>query len=192
MIQGSINQLLQSAAIFGRLAPDYEKKVEMRQLTKQEDVLKGQVEAAKQSLTERKANLKPGELEQDVDVLKQATQKGVQLAEKGFELDPSTETYEKLLKRKRTAESASQIEKDYLAQRQQLAERKAQSALQLEQNRVAKSKRNFMEYLGKQETSLGGTVSELPPAMQKEIASQYSKSQRKSMMNRMDKEDKNK
>ena len=139
MIQGSINQLLQSAAIFGRLAPDYEKKVEMRQLTKQEDVLKGQVEAAKQSLTERKANLKPGELEQDVDVLKQATQKGVQLAEKGFELDPSTETYEKLLKRKRTAESASQIEKDYLAQRQQLAEQKAQSALQLEQNRVAKS-----------------------------------------------------
>lgn len=192
MIQGSINQLLQSAAIFGRLAPDYEKKVEMRQLTKQEDVLKGQVEAAKQSLTERKANLKPGELKQDVDVLKQATQKGVQLAEKGFELDPSTETYEKLLKRKRTAESASQIEKDYLAQRQQLAEQKAQSALQLEQNRVAKSKRNFMEYLGKQETSLGGTVSQLPPAMQKEIASQYSKSQRQSIMNRMDKEDKNK
>ena len=49
-----------------------------------------------------------------------------------------------------------------------------------------------MEYLGKQETSLGGTVSQLPPAMQKEIASQYSKSQRQSIMNRMDKEDKNK
>lgn len=49
-------------------------------------------------------------------------------------------------------------------------------------------RRNFMDYLGKQSTSLGGTVSQLPPAMQKQIASQYTKSQRRTMMNRMDKE----
>lgn len=189
MIQGSINQLLQSVAIFGRLAPDYEKKVEMRQLSKQEDVLKGQAEAATKSLTERNEQ---EDLSQDIDVLKQATEKGVQLAERGFELNPSTETYEKLLKRKRAAKNAEQIETDYLEARQKLAEQKAQSNLQLEQKRISKSKRNFMEYLGRQETSLGGTVSQLPLNMQKQIASQYSRSQRQSMMNRMDKEDANK
>lgn len=35
MIQGSINQLLQSAAIFGRLAPGYESRVGARQAKKQ-------------------------------------------------------------------------------------------------------------------------------------------------------------
>ena len=192
MIQGSINQLLQSAAIFGRLAPDYEKKVEMRQLNKQEDVLKGQVKASKQSFNKRAEMNEQEDFSQDIDVLKQTTEKGVQLAEKGFELNPSTETYEKLLKRKSAAKDAEQLETNYLEARQKLAEQKAQSALQLEQKRISKSKRNFMEYLGKQETSLGGTVSQLPPAMQKQIASQYSKSQRQALMNRMDKEAKNK
>ena len=49
-------------------------------------------------------------------------------------------------------------------------------------------RRNFMEYLRKQETSLGGTVGDLPPAMQKQIASGYTKSQRQALMNKMDKE----
>ena len=52
-------------------------------------------------------------------------------------------------------------------------------------------RRNFMDYLAKQPTSLGGTIGELPKSMQKQIASQYSKSQRKAMMDKMDKEAKN-
>ena len=52
-------------------------------------------------------------------------------------------------------------------------------------------RRNFMDYLAKQSTSLGGTIGELPKPTQKQIASQYSKSQRKTMMDRMDKEAKN-
>ena len=52
-------------------------------------------------------------------------------------------------------------------------------------------RRNFMSYLAQQSTSLGGTVGDLPIQLQEKIASQYSKSQRRTMMNRMDKEAKN-
>lgn len=52
-------------------------------------------------------------------------------------------------------------------------------------------RRNFMSYLAQQSTSLGGTVGELPKPIQKQIASQYNKKQRKTMMDRMDKEAKN-
>ena len=58
------------------------------------------------------------------------------------------------------------------------------------QKEVAKSvRRNFMkDYLSKQPTSLGGTVGDLPIDLQKQIAAQYSKSQRKAMMDKMDRE----
>jgi hypothetical protein len=43
-----------------------------------------------------------------------------------------------------------------------------------------------MSYLQKQPTSFGGTVGELPTNIQKQIASQYSKSERKKLMDTMD------
>ena len=49
-------------------------------------------------------------------------------------------------------------------------------------------RRKFMDYLAKQPTSLGGTVGELPKPLQKQVASQYTRSQRKEMMDRMDRE----
>lgn len=49
-------------------------------------------------------------------------------------------------------------------------------------------RRNFMEYLKKQPTSFGGTVGDLPTAMQKQIASGYNKSQRKKLMDLADQE----
>lgn len=70
----------------------------------------------------------------------------------------------------------------------------AQTAAQSAANAIEAKKvqkRNFSEYLKKQPTSLGGTVGDLPPAMQKQIASQYTKSQRRTLMDRMDKEKQN-
>lgn len=56
----------------------------------------------------------------------------------------------------------------------------------------AKQKRNFMEYLRKQPISLGGTnsgtIGDLPKEAQRQIASQYTRGQRKTMMDRMDEE----
>ena len=45
-----------------------------------------------------------------------------------------------------------------------------------------------MTYLSQMPTSLGGVVGELPKDVQKTIASTYSKSERRSIMDRMDKE----
>lgn len=81
-----------------------------------------------------------------------------------------------------------------LKKRNELLERQKEATEQAKKVKEAKTeqttkRRNFMrDYLAKQETSLGGTVGELPPAMQKQIASQYSKSQRRAMMDRMDRE----
>lgn len=71
-----------------------------------------------------------------------------------------------------------------------LLQKQEQAAKKVEEVKEAKKtqRRNFMDYLKKQETSLGGTVGDLPPAMQKQIAATYSKSQRKTMMDRMDRE----
>ena len=52
-------------------------------------------------------------------------------------------------------------------------------------------RRNFMTYLAQQPTSLGGTVGDLSPELQKKIATQYDRNDRRRMMNQMDKEAKN-
>ena len=67
----------------------------------------------------------------------------------------------------------------------------ANSKVKQIQEAKKKQRRNFMDYLSKQTTSLGGTIGDLPKDLQKQIASQYSKSQRKAMMDKMDKEAKN-
>ena len=76
------------------------------------------------------------------------------------------------------------IGKSDLIQKQKVATKKVEEVKQAKKTQ----RRNFMDYLKKQETSLGGTVGELPPAIQKQIASTYTKSQRKTMMDRMDRE----
>lgn len=49
-----------------------------------------------------------------------------------------------------------------------------------------KTRRVFMDYLKTQKTNLGSTVGQLPPALQKQIASTYTKSQRRKMMDAID------
>lgn len=71
-----------------------------------------------------------------------------------------------------------------LVQRQEAARKRVKQA----QEAKKKQRRNFMDYLSKQETSLGGTVGDLPVSMQKQIAKTYTKSQRRTMMDRMDME----
>lgn len=70
-------------------------------------------------------------------------------------------------------------------------QQKAQTQMEVQKEAKKTQRRNFMDYLSKQPTSLGGTVGDLPKPLQRQIASQYNKSQRKTMMDRMDKEAKN-
>ena len=87
--------------------------------------------------------------------------------------------------------AAASIGKGIKLQRDKVKQELAQNQMKQQQEAKRTQRRNFMDYLAKQSSSLGGTIGELPESTQKQIASQYSKSQRKTMMDRMDKEAKN-
>ena len=87
--------------------------------------------------------------------------------------------------------AAASIGKGIKLQRDKVKQELAQKQMKQQQEAKKTQRRNFMDYLSKQTTSLGGTIGDLPKETQKQIASQYSKSQRKAMMDRMDKEAKN-
>ena len=59
--------------------------------------------------------------------------------------------------------------KGALIQKQEQAKKKVEEVKEAKKTQ----RRNFMEYLRKQETSLGGTVGDLPPEVQKQIARLY-------------------
>ena len=87
--------------------------------------------------------------------------------------------------------AAASIGKGIKLQRDKVKQELAQKQMKQQQEAKKTQRRNSMDYSSKQTTSLGGTVGDLPKDLQKQMASQYSKSQRKAMMDRMDKEAKN-
>ena len=83
-------------------------------------------------------------------------------------------------------EELKQKEVDQYLQMYRNAETKAQEMLKTKQEEKRKTRRNFLDYMKDEPTSLGATFGELDPALQKKIASQYSKSARKKIMDRKD------
>lgn len=73
--------------------------------------------------------------------------------------------------------------------RDEIERRQVQMAVAgFKQESQRSQKRNFKEYLSKLEIAGGGKVGDLPKNMQSAIAKQYSKEERKELMDRMDKE----
>ena len=64
--------------------------------------------------------------------------------------------------------------------------KKARESLQRAQEKKRKTRRNFMQYLANMPTSWGGKFGDLPKEQQKLAAAEYSKSERKRIMDRMD------
>lgn len=87
--------------------------------------------------------------------------------------------------------AAASIGKGVKLQRDKVKQELAQKQMKQQQEAKKTQRRNFMDYISSMPTSLGGTVGQLPKDMQKQIASTYTKSQRKTIMDRMDKEAKN-
>ena len=81
------------------------------------------------------------------------------------------------------------IAKDYPANTDM--QTKAMSRVKIQAEAKATQRRNFKDYLAKMPTNFGGTVGQLNPEMQKQIAKQYSPSERKRIMDRMDREAEN-
>ena len=73
-----------------------------------------------------------------------------------------------------------------------LEERQKQATVKSKEQQQAKKtqRRNFNEYLKNVPIAGGGTVGQLPVDKQRAIAKQYSNSERKALMDKMDKESK--
>lgn len=198
MIQQGFNQLLGTVATAARLSPNYETKQEMHALKKKEKGLQMQSEAL---------DISPSEFEEGKTVAAKDAQrileKQAEVAQKQFELKPS----KKSMVKSHTAQSAAgkgplmtftsyediegndwgspeeaQWANEQINKGQKRAINKGQQQV--------KQRRNFMAHLKNVEISGGGTVGELPSHVQKAIAAQYSKKERKELMDRQDKQSK--
>lgn len=206
-IQGSVNQTLGTVGVLATFSPQLkehaEKMAENRKIKKEEKALKEQGEAIASS----NSSIRP-EVEEDIN------NRSRELARRKFELEPSAETYSEYAKqipRKLPPDDPEDIHMGRMAGVQDEARRAAEynyaykqsynnelARLDKQQQAMAKQRRqkdakitqrrNFMDYISSMPSSFGGTVGQLPKDMQKQIASTYTKSQRKTIMDSMDKE----
>lgn len=177
VIQSAINQALGTAGIVARLSPEYETKQELYKLRKEEQVLSKQSEAAK--LVGKEAT--------DPDLIRNigdVKEREMELAKKKFQLDPTEENFQATVQKQQSYRSFNKYEE--LMMRQQ----EAMQNVANKQDAKQTQRRNFMDYLKNIELQGGGKVGELPPKMQQVIAKQYSKQERKSIMDLQDKEKK--
>ena len=117
------------------------------------------------------------------DIAKERTE----VARQQFERNPSNDTYRKYSHLRSMAYGLPGL----ILPADEEEQSSAMDRVSRQQEAKKTQRRNFMSYLAQQSTSLGGTVGDLPMSLRRQIASQYNKSQRKTMMDRMDKEAKN-
>lgn len=182
-IQSNINTALSLASLLATQNPTLRAKAEERRdfklLEKKENVTK---EAYKEAAKIRDVET-AGQIEQQLEDIQ--TQK--------FNLRPSADILsEKLANRygqfedPELQEASDRITEARMDIESYKAEKKATEELKVKQEERRKSRRKFIDFMKDEPTSLGGTFGELDPKLQKMIASQYSKSQRKAIMDRKD------
>lgn len=200
--QQSVNQTLGIAGALAGLSGVPQRAAEKRNIKKQQAILDKQAEAA----TVGGKPIKP-EIEAEL------SQRQLELSKRKFETDPSEKTYQEYAKQIPTIirEDPEMIHEERMEGIPDLARRNAEynyayqqaygremSNLEMQQQAMERmsrqsqakktQKRNFMAYLAQQPTSLGGTVGDLSPDLQKKIASQYDRNARRRLMNQMDRE----
>lgn len=193
IIQNAVTQMLGTVGIAARLAPGYETRQELHNLGKQEKALKEQAASL---------NVDPFEYEEGKTIeAKQAreiAEKQAKVKQRQFELKPSKQTAAQAsMYRSGAGEGPLMTFTDYedmLGNAWETEEEARQANALIEASNKNKSKqtqkRNFKDYIGQLETSLGGTVSDLPESVQKAIAKQYTRGEKVKLMNKMDKESK--
>lgn len=204
--QSSINQTLGTIGALATFSPQLqehaEKIAENRKIKKGEKALKEQGKAIASS----NSSIRP-EVEKDIN------NRTRELARRKFELNPSAETYSEYAKQipvylkddpedihmermagipdeaRRAAEYNHAYKEAYNQEFSRL-DKMSQAMSRVDRQSEAKKtqRRNFLDYIRSMPTSFGGTVGQLPKDMQKQITSTYTKSQRKAIMDRMDKE----
>lgn len=184
-IQSSVNSLVNTATVAAGLysvSPAGKRAAETQNIRAQEKGL----EKARTSISANE-KLSP---EQRAAATEEIAQKQADLAERKFYNQPSEKTATNYGRRNEfVAEAVTDELPEFGTSPQEQAEIRAKQSADNAIRAKTKQKRDFMSYLQSQPTSLGGKVGDLPEALQKTIAAQYTKSQRKSMMDKIDRGD---
>ena len=190
--QQSVNQALSTAGALAGLSGIPQKKAAEKAEIEKEKAEQAKLEEKEQVLAEQadiagkddRVNI-PGTTQ--FKIFRDIAREAAEVARQQFERNPSNDTYRKYSHLRSMAYGLPGLILPADEEEQSIA----MDRVSRQQEAKKTQKRNFMSYLAQQSTSLGGTVGDLPKDLQKQIASQYSKSQRKTMMDRMDEEAKN-
>jgi hypothetical protein len=197
-IQSGINQLLTTAGVMAHLSPGLraaaEKQNKLDDLRSQaagfsaagkEAALSANktIEEAKNELDpEKKLKLRETahrDLAESMDFVKRKEA----IAKEMFETDPSEESYAKYKKIREGIET--ELTPQFKKMQESLDRMREKGQAKVEQRA---KRRDFMKALGAEQVNFGsgteGTVNELPKNLQKAIAAQYDKSQRKELMDK--------
>jgi hypothetical protein len=175
-IQSGINQIIGQVGILTHLNPKYQAKAAKRaKIAELEGQTKDIKAAGKVLIDDLKANIGKPNFKETAEFSMAKMDEAVARTEELFSVDPTPERYEKLKKGR-----ALKADMDFIMQ--QLRER---GQAKVEQRA---KRRDFMKALGSEPVNFGsgteGTVNELPKNLQKAIAAQYDKSQRKELMDK--------
>ena len=191
-IQGDINQIIGMVGALEGLSGVPQRRAAKKAEIEKEKAAQAALDKKEQVLAEA-ADVAGRGIQADVpgtvayqtseDIAKERTE----VARQQFERNPSTDTYRKYSHLRSMAYDLRGLILPADEEEQSIA----MDRVSRQQAAKKTQRRNFMSYLAQQSTSLGGTVGDLPMSLQRQIASQYNKTQRKTMMDRMDKEAKN-
>ena len=191
-IQGDINQIIGMVGALEGLSGVPQRRAAKKAEIEKEKAAQAALDKREQVLAEA-ADVAGKGVQADVpgtvayqtsqDIAKERTE----VARQQFERNPSNDTYRKYSHLRSMAYGLPSLILPADEEEQSIA----MDRVSRQQEAKKTQRRNFTTYLSQQPTSLGGTVGDLPMPLQRQIASQYNKSQRKTMMDRMDKEAKN-
>lgn len=203
-IQSDINQALGTLGVLATLSPQLkehaENMAENRKLDKRLEVLNKQSQVANQDLQKKFTPDAEGNIIIDPQTESELWQSGREvmrqnqeledIARRRYDLKPTSRNYQSWLLAASTNQNMRDEFADNLRDDYANLEKQQQAMDKVGRLQEAKKtqKRNFMTYLAQQPTSLGGTVGDLSPELQKKIAAQYSEKDRKRIMNQMDRE----
>lgn len=198
-IQSNINQALSMASLLIHMNPNIkaesERQYGLRQVSKQAEgqskefkegmetlqTQSGLIAHPPSSLSKEDREKQITAFETQQDYIEDIGKRSVATAKERYDIDPSEANFEKVRHAERALEGWGTVKSagEHLAKvaRESLADTQAQKR---------RSRRNFLDYIKNEETSLGGKVGDLDPKIQKEIAKGYSKAQRKAIMDRKD------
>lgn len=184
--QGAVNEVVNQAGLYSSLAGGPQDLKERIRLGKEEKVVGEQM---RNLMNDAAESIKSAEFDDRVDAyrheLSRLAENRLDIEERKYQLNPNRENYDTVMSARDVLSSIRETDS--------LREKQKQAMARMSEQAQAKKtqRRNFMNYLAQQPTSLGGTVGDLPKSLQKQVASQYTRSQRKTMMDRMDEEAKN-